>query len=205
MKDLIKVTEKEGKQIVSARNLYIFLGLDKSQWARWSKKNIEGNSFMIENEDWQGFDIMSSGNKTKDYAITLEFAKRISMMAKTKKGNEARSYFLECEKKAKELQVPKTFAQALRLAAEQQEAIEAKDSQIQSLEESLDESEQWISIVRASKECKVKETTFNWRDLKRYSIDNGIEIKAAPCPRFMTKKLYHLSVFNNLYPDICNF
>lgn len=102
-------------------------------------------------------------------------------------------------------QVPQTFAQALRLAAEQQEQIEAQKGEIQGLEEALDKSEQWISIIRASEECNVKETKFNWRKLKKYSIENGIEIKTAPCPRFTTKKLYHISVFNNCYPKICNF
>ena len=34
MQELIKVTEQNGEQLVSARELYEFLELDKSQWTR---------------------------------------------------------------------------------------------------------------------------------------------------------------------------
>lgn len=99
--ELIKVTTNEqGQKLVSARDLYLGLGLDKSQWARWSKKNIEQNDFFKENKDWVGFDIVSSGNVTKDFAISLEFAKHIAMMARTEKSHEYRNYFIECEKVA---------------------------------------------------------------------------------------------------------
>ena len=99
--ELIKVTTNEqGQKLVSARELYLGLGLDKSQWARWFKKNIEQNDFFKENKDWVGFDIVSSGNATKDFAISLEFAKHIAMMARTEKSHEYRNYFIECEKVA---------------------------------------------------------------------------------------------------------
>lgn len=99
--ELIKVTTNEqGQKLVSAKDLYLGLGLDKSQWARWSKKNIEQNDFFKENKDWVGFDIVSSGNVTKDFAISLEFAKHIAMMARTEKSHEYRNYFIECEKVA---------------------------------------------------------------------------------------------------------
>lgn len=99
--ELIKVTTNEqGQKLVSARELYLGLGLDKSQWSRWSKKNIEQNDFFKENVDWVGFDIVSSGNNTKDFAISLDFAKHIAMMARTEKSHEYRNYFIECEKVA---------------------------------------------------------------------------------------------------------
>lgn len=102
MKHLIKINSATiGNQLiqsVSARELYLGLGLDKSNWTRWSKQNIEDNEFFAENVDWSGFVIMTNGNETKDYAISLEFAKHIAMMCKSQKGHEYRSYFLECEK-----------------------------------------------------------------------------------------------------------
>lgn len=51
MNGLIKVTERNGMSIVSARELYDFLGFDKSNWKRWSEKNIARNEFAIESED----------------------------------------------------------------------------------------------------------------------------------------------------------
>ena len=101
--ELIKITTNDkNQQVVSAKELYLALGFDKSQWSRWSKQNIIENPFSIKDEDWVGFDIMSNGNQTVDYALTLDFAKRISMMAKTEKGEQVRVYFIECEKQLKE-------------------------------------------------------------------------------------------------------
>jgi phage anti-repressor protein/phage antirepressor YoqD-like protein len=102
MNELIKVeTNSKGHQLVSARELYDFLGYDKSQWSRWYKRNIEDNDFAIEMVDYEGFDRMTNGNVTKDFAITIDFAKKLAMMAKTEKGEEARNYFLMCEKQLK--------------------------------------------------------------------------------------------------------
>ena len=109
--ELIKITtNEEGIQLVSARELYLGLGLNKTQWSRWSKSNIKENEFFTENIDWIGsrHDVENSlgGRPTEDYIITLEFAKHLAMMAKTEKSHEYRNYFLECEKKAKELDIP---------------------------------------------------------------------------------------------------
>lgn len=77
MQELIKITEQDGKQVTSARELYEFLGMSKAVWARWAKMNIEENPFAAEHEDWEGFNIMLNGNQTKDYMITLDFDKII--------------------------------------------------------------------------------------------------------------------------------
>jgi anti-repressor protein len=104
MNGLIKITTNEqGSSVVSARELYEYLGFDAGQWKRWYQKNIINNQFAFENVDWEVFDIMSNtkngGRPTKDFAITTDFAKRLSMMARTEKGEEARKYFIECEQK----------------------------------------------------------------------------------------------------------
>ena len=38
--ELIKITERNGKSVVSAKELYDFLGYDRSQWSRWYQTNI---------------------------------------------------------------------------------------------------------------------------------------------------------------------
>lgn len=65
--ELIKVKNENGKQLVSARELYEFLGLDKTHWKRWSDKNIVDDDLFKEKEDWTGLAIMANGNETKDY------------------------------------------------------------------------------------------------------------------------------------------
>lgn len=140
MNELIKITEKNGKQVVSAKELYLGLGLDKSNWSRWSKVNIEEDKFFNESEDWARLkddsdnQLVTNPNKVSyDYVITLDFAKHLAMMARTEKSYEYRNYFLECERIAKstiEKALPKTFAEALRLAAEQAEQIEKQQALI---------------------------------------------------------------------------
>lgn len=99
MEQLINITNKDGKDIVSARELYEKLGYNVTAWSRWYLKNIEQNPFAIVNEDWVGFDTVSSGNITKDFALTVDFSKRLCMMARTEMGEKLRNYFIACEKR----------------------------------------------------------------------------------------------------------
>jgi len=96
-----KVIGTQTVQSVSARDLYLGLGLASAVWSRWSQSNIVENEFFSENTDWVGFNIMMNGNETRDFAVTIEFAKHIAMMARTQKAHEYRNYFIECENKAK--------------------------------------------------------------------------------------------------------
>ena len=86
----------------TARNLYEFLELAKSQFSRWSKSNIINNPYAEENIDYIGFDIDVEGNIVRDYKITSDFAKKLSMTSNSKRGEQARNYFIEVEKKLKE-------------------------------------------------------------------------------------------------------
>lgn len=133
--ELIKITEKEGKSVVSARELYLGLELDKSNWSRWSKQNIEEEKFFSENEDWAGFVTMTNGNETRDYAITLEFAKHLAMMARTEKSHMYRNYLIECEKKAL-ANAPKSYIEALEslIASEKEKERLRLENKIQASE-----------------------------------------------------------------------
>lgn len=131
MNDLIPIKETNGKQAVSARDLYQFLGYNPSQWKRWYESNILNEAFFEENVDYEALDIMSNGNPTKDFALTIEMAKELSMLARTDKGKQARQYFIECEKKLRQIfQIPQTYSEALKLAASQAEKIEHQSQQL---------------------------------------------------------------------------
>ena len=86
----------------TARALYEFLDMDKSNFSRWAGKNIEQNEFFTENEDWWGFVIVTNGNECKDYKLTTDFAKHLCMESHSSKGKIARQYFITVEDKAKE-------------------------------------------------------------------------------------------------------
>lgn len=98
MEQLIKITNTEKGSVVSAKELYLFLGYDKTKWSRWSNRNIIDDDFFTENSDYVTLTHRVKGNETTDYAITISMAKELCMLAKTEKGKEARQYFIECEK-----------------------------------------------------------------------------------------------------------
>jgi len=105
MQQLIKIIETEKGTAVSAKELYDFLGYASQHWAKWYKKNIVNDIFFQENKDYTQLPL-SGSNKTIDFAITIEMAKEISMLARTEKGKEARQYFIACEQKLKEASIP---------------------------------------------------------------------------------------------------
>lgn len=128
--EIVKIRKGEsGRNCVSARELYKALDLAESQFSRWAALNILENVFAVKNEDYQGFDIMSSGNLVRDYALSLDFAKRLCMLSRTEKGEEVRKYFIECEKQF-QFQIPKTYSEALMLAARQAAKIEEQEKEL---------------------------------------------------------------------------
>lgn len=126
MKNLIEIKEVNGKKLVSARDLYLGLGLDKSNWAKWYNKNISNNSFFLEGRDWIIARTKYEKMKTIDFAITLEFAKHIAMMARTEKSHEYRNYFIECEKQLIKINEPKSSLDLLELQVKTLKEVESK-------------------------------------------------------------------------------
>lgn len=151
MNELIKITTKNGIETVSARALYKFLDLDRSQWSRWSRKNIEEDEYFDEGIDYLGFDIMSNGNQTKDYALSIDMAKELSMLARNKKGKEARQYFIEVEKRAREISMPKISDDEMI-----RNAMMILDSRVKKLEAKIEEDKdkvQFFHDVTGSKDA----------------------------------------------------
>jgi phage anti-repressor protein len=102
------IDHKELKKAVSARELYEFLEI-KEDFTHWFKRYLQYG--FEENADYIVFVVFnensssSGGRPSKDYLMTVEMAKEISMLQRTEKGKEARKYFIECERKLKEHQL----------------------------------------------------------------------------------------------------
>ena len=45
---------------------------------------------------------LTNGIPIKEFILTIEMAKELSMLSKSPKGKDARQYFIACEKKLKE-------------------------------------------------------------------------------------------------------
>lgn len=104
--EILLQVDEEGK--TTARKLYEFLNLSKSQFARWAKTNILENAFAENGVDFEGFDINVEGNLTKDYKLTASFAKKLAMSSQTERGEQAREYFVKVEEKFKKVVSKKT-------------------------------------------------------------------------------------------------
>ena len=114
--------------MTTARALYSFLEMPMQNFARWAKTNIESNEFYEENKDWWGFFTMKNGNECKDYRLTTDFAKHLSMESHSAKGKVARQYFVRVEDGMKEV------ALRLRNMSPELQAIIMHDKKIQKVE-----------------------------------------------------------------------
>lgn len=109
--ELIKIQERNGLQAVSARELHQFLE-SKQEFSNWIKSRIEKYGF-IENQDFEVFDNLIKnpvgGRPLTEYALTIDMAKEIAMVEGNEKGKQARRYFIEIEKRAKEMLLQNDF------------------------------------------------------------------------------------------------
>lgn len=98
--ELIKVTVKNDQQLVSARDLYKGLEI-RTRFSLWVSQNFK------EFEKGTDFtsvvtttDMPNGGTKPiQDYALTIDMAKQLCLLSRTKKGKEYREYLIEIEKK----------------------------------------------------------------------------------------------------------
>jgi len=92
-------------QTVNARDIHEFLQVGKD-FSNWIKDRIEQYGF-VENQDYiviANFgDNPQGGRPSKEYHVSLDMGKELSMVDRGERGKMVRKYFLECEKKAKSL------------------------------------------------------------------------------------------------------
>lgn len=91
--------------MTTAKKLYDFLELNKSNYAKWCRTNITENEFAEENVDFWAFVLNDEwgGQASTDYKLTSKFARKLSMTQKNQKGEDARDYFAGVEDGAKEM------------------------------------------------------------------------------------------------------
>lgn len=95
------------------RDLHAFLEVGTT-YSRWIERLIEKYGFSA------GQDFLPKmaknngrGRPQEDHIISLGMAKEISMIQRTERGKQARQYFIECERRMKQLQPELTAEQLM--------------------------------------------------------------------------------------------
>ncbi|WP_273757609.1 antA/AntB antirepressor family protein, partial [Bartonella sp. AU55XJBT] len=99
-----QVIDQETVQTVNARDLHAFLEIT-SKFADWIKNRIKECNFR-ENIDFITAVNFYRGGKMKEYYLTLDMAKHLSMIERNDEGHEARQYFIKCERLLKKVATP---------------------------------------------------------------------------------------------------
>ena len=142
--ELIKIIEREGRQLVSGRELHEFLEI-KTKYKDWFPRMVE---YGFEEEiDFMKVAQKRATNNLKnpvttviDHAISIDMAKEISMIQRTEKGKAARQYFINCEKKLKEvkkLSPMELMELQFKALKEQKEKISQVENRVDKLEEDM--------------------------------------------------------------------
>ena len=158
--ELIKLTKNEqGIETVNARELHAFLEV-KSKFADWFKNRVSEFGF-IENSDFVSVSkILESGGRSIEYHISIDMAKEMSMLERNDKGKQARLYFIECERIAKDRQVPQSFSEALQLAANQAKQLEAQAAKVNYFDKVCDTTG-LVNATQVGQKFKMSAVTLN--------------------------------------------
>ena len=121
MSTLIPITQTaDGRQAVAGRALHEFLEI-QTPYNKWFPRMVEYG--FTEDQDFTTFLSESTGGRrAEDHILTLDMGKEVSMIQRNEKGRQARQYFIECEKRAKD--APALTGKALLAQA----VLEAQDT-----------------------------------------------------------------------------
>ncbi|MCZ2158869.1 antA/AntB antirepressor family protein [Bartonella sp. 220] len=178
-----QIIDQETVQTVDARELHSFLEI-KSEFRNWIKNRIKECKFR-ENQDFVTTVNFYRGGKVKEYYITLDMAKHLSMIERNDKGHQAREYFIECEKLAKQITTPQIDYSSpeavLGVLNHLQSQIEQKDHVIAELEpkakalDGLKRSDGLFGLIESAKMLEIRP-----KDLTDYLRKHDWVYRRAP-------------------------
>ncbi|EOU2815935.1 antA/AntB antirepressor family protein [Campylobacter coli] len=145
-----------GAEINSANAREIFQFLNSEQeYSNWIKNRISHYNF-IENQDYIIELVYTKGRPRKEYYVTLDMAKELCMVENNEKGRQARCYFIECEKRLKNLEQEKmqklAFHQSLGYKSQLKQQKEHYENKIKALKYDLENKKELSFKRKLSKE-----------------------------------------------------
>ncbi|EBD1730112.1 antA/AntB antirepressor family protein [Campylobacter jejuni] len=154
---LIPITNQTiGAEInsVNAREIYKYIKIT-SNFAEWINRRINHYNF-IENQDYIIELVYTKGRPRKEYYVTLDMAKELCMVENNEKGRQARRYFIECEKRLKNLEAEQmqklAFRQSLGYKSQLKQQKEKYENKIKALQYDLENKKELSFKRKLSKE-----------------------------------------------------
>ncbi|AVS39439.1 phage antirepressor Ant [Campylobacter coli] len=147
-------TELQGTFPANVENLFCYLEVN-SKFADWIKNRINQYDF-IENQDYIIKEVFTGRRPRKEYYVTLDMAKELCMVENNEKGRQARRYFIECEKRLKNLEQEQmqklAFRQSLGYKSQLKQQKEKYENKIKALQYDLEHKKELSFKRKLSKE-----------------------------------------------------
>lgn len=206
---LIPLTENDGVSAVMGRDLHKFLEV-KSNYTEWFGR-MEEYGFTAGQDFIRNSESNGRGRPTVDHIVSLDMAKEISMIQRTDKGKQARQYFIECERRAKQSPAAMTRLELIQLAmtaeTERLRLEEQNQQQAKQIEESAPKvdyhdtyvaDEDLLSFRTVASTLNMKESALrelliakHWiyrETMSRWSETHGKKITVARYSEYAAKK-----------------
>lgn len=209
--ELIKIEERNGEQLVSARELHQFLEV-KTKFIDWFNRMVEYGfqenvDYIKKNELTQKKEGSRVVNREQtDYIIKLPMAKELSMIQRNEKGKQAREYFIKCEEAWNSEDM--ILARALQI---QNKKVLGYKEQIKVLENKLEEQKPKVIFAESVESSKTsiligdlaklikqngidmgQKRMFNWLRENGYLIKSGRTDYNMPTQKSMEMKLFEI-------------
>ncbi|ECQ9149458.1 phage antirepressor Ant [Campylobacter coli] len=147
-------TELQGAFPANVENLFCYLEVN-SKFADWIKNRINQYDF-IENQDYIIKEVFTGRRPRKEYYVTLDMAKELCMVENNEKGRQARRYFIECEKRLKNIEAEQmqklAFHQSLGYKSQLKQQKEHYENKIKALQYDLEKKKELSFKRKLSKE-----------------------------------------------------
>lgn len=156
---------------VSARDTHSFLTDNTKDFAEWARVNIEGNQFAEKGDDYTGSRVVReqksplTGDTVRreipDYRLSIPFAKKLCMVSRTMRGEQAREYFIKVE-------------DALKHVAQKLPAMTSNEMMLQILQNNIEQE-------RKTKELEARQEAMEQRMIEADTkFDRAIQTLASP-------------------------
>jgi len=224
MKELVSIIHHNGDQAVNARELHQFIVVESinnnvgEKFSDWIKRMLDygfekGLDYEILEFNYLGHKIRKSDNQRvskRDYALTLDCAKEISMIQRNDKGKEARRYFIEVEKRArqaiKQLSPAEQLLQNAQLLVEQERKIGEHDNRLNILESKTKTRPDYFTIAGYGNlngiSVNIKIASRLGRAASKICRDKGFLTDEIKDPRFGKVKMYPMKVLDEVFREV---